>query len=186
MGKVIAGMTMSLDGYVSDRNGSIDRLYPDLDALRETEWLQEEIRTTGAVVMGRHAYEMGRGDFTGYEFQTPIFVLVHAMPAEVAKGENDKLRFTFVTDGVASAIARAKEAAGDKDVVVIGGAQTFRQVLDAGLVDEIEVGIVPVLLGEGLRHFEHLNVGRIELEQLYVIESPGRTDIRYRVHMVHP
>ena len=69
MAKVIVGMTTSLDGFVNDRNGSVKRLYPDLEALRKTEMLQEAIAYTGAVVMGRRAYEMANGDLTGYEFK---------------------------------------------------------------------------------------------------------------------
>jgi len=141
MGKVLAGMTMSLDGFIQDSNGSVARLYPDLDALRQTDLLQEEIRRTGAVVMGRRAYDMAQGDFTGYEFQVPIFVLTDAAPATVARGENDRLRFTFVTDGIEHAIAQARAAAGDKDVAVIGGAQTVQQCLQAGLVDELQIDL---------------------------------------------
>ena len=74
MGNVLAGMAMSLDGFIEDRNGSVARLYPDFDAMRQTDLLQEEIGRTGAVVMGRRAYDMAQGDFTGYEFQVPIFV----------------------------------------------------------------------------------------------------------------
>src|SRR5207249_3435023 len=85
--KVILGTTMSLDGFINDRNGSVQSLYPDLEELRKTEMLQESIRTTGAVVMGRHAYDMGEGDFTDYEYQVPIFVLTHHVPEKVAKGE---------------------------------------------------------------------------------------------------
>src|SRR3712207_4949960 len=115
MGKVVLGMTISLDGFVNDRNGSVERLYPDLAALRETEILQEAMRTTGAVVMGRRSYDMGQGDFTGYEFQVPIFVLTHHVPEKPAKGENEYLKFHFVTDGVVSAIEKAKVAAGERD-----------------------------------------------------------------------
>jgi len=181
MGKVLLGMAMSLDGFVNDRNGAVGRLYPDLEALRKTEMLQELIKTTGAVVMGRHAYAMAEGDFTGYEFQVPIFVLSHAVPEKVAKGENERLSFTFVTDGIESAIEKAKAAAGDKYVTVIGGANTAQQCIQAGLLDEIQIGIVPVLLGEGLRLFEHIGTEQIELESTRVIESPGRTDLRFRV-----
>ena len=85
MGNVIVGATMSLDGFMSDRHGDISRLYPDLQALRRTEMLQEEIQTTGAVVMGRRAYDMAEGDVTDYEFQVPIFVLTHHVPEKVAK-----------------------------------------------------------------------------------------------------
>jgi dihydrofolate reductase len=102
-------MTVSLDGFVNDRHGSVARLYPDLAALRKTEVLEEAIANTGAVVMGRRAYEMANGDFTGYEFQVPIFVVTHHPPMEVARGENAKMSFTFVGD-VGGAIQKAKRA----------------------------------------------------------------------------
>ena len=154
MGKVIIGATMSLDWFMNDRNGDVSRLYPDLEALRRTEMLQEEIRTTGAVVMGRRAYDMAEGDLTDYEYQVPIFVLTHAVPEQEVKGENDQLTLTFVTTGIERAIDLAKAAAGDKHVMVVGGAKTAQQCLRAGLVDEIHIGIAPVLFGEGLRFFE--------------------------------
>ena len=181
MGKVLFGMAMSLDGFVNDRNGDVGRLYPDLEALRKTEMLRELIKTTGAVVMGRRAYDMAEGDFTGYEFQVPIFVLSHDVPEKVAKGENERLSFTFVTDGIESAIEKAKAAAGDKYVTVIGGANTAQQCIQAGLLDEVQIGIVPVLLGEGLRLFEHIGAEQIELESTRVIESPGVTHLGFRV-----
>jgi dihydrofolate reductase len=181
MGKVVLGMTISLDGFVNDRNGDVGRLYPDIANLRNTEVVQEAIRTTGAVVMGRHAYDMAQGDFTGYEFQTPIFVLTHHIPEEVAKGENENLRFYFVTDGIEGAIEKAKIAAGDKNVAVIGGADTAQQLLNAGLVDELEVDIAPVLFGAGLRLFENLDVEQIELEQIKVLEYRGVTHMKYRL-----
>lgn len=181
MGKVIVGATMSLDWFMNDRNGDVSRLYPDLEALRKTEMLAEEIQTTGAVVMGRRAYDMAEGDLTDYEFQVPIFVLTHSVPEKVAKGENDTLTLTFVTDGIERAIEQAKAAAGDKHVMVIGGANTAQQCLRSGLVDEIHIGIVPVLLGEGLRFFESLESEQIELERIKVFESPARTDLWFRV-----
>ena len=181
MGTVVAGMMMSLDGYIQDSNGSVARLYPDFDALRQTDLLQEEIRRTGAVVMGRRAYDMAQGDFTGYEFQVPIFVLTHQAPETVAKGENEQLRFTFVTDGIEHAIAQARAAAGEKDVAVIGGAQTVQQCLHAGLVDELQIDLVPLLLGGGLRLFEQPGSKPVELERIRVIEYPWFTHLRFRV-----
>ena len=181
MAKVLLGTTMSLDGFINDRNGDVNRLYPNLGELRNTELLQEEIRTTGAVVMGRHAYDMAQGDFTDYEFQVPIFVVTHHVPEKTAKGENGRLTFTFVTDGIESAIENAKTAAGDQYVEVIGSANIAQQCLQKGLVDEIIIGIVPILLGEGLRFFAHLGIEPVELEKIKVIESPGRTDLRFRV-----
>src|SRR5687768_1035024 len=111
MGKVVIGMTISLDGFVNDRNGSVEKLYPDFEEMKKSEVLQRAMRDTGAVVMGRHSYDMAEGDFTGYEFQTPIFVLTHHPPEQAAKGENDKLRFIFVADGIESAVRQAKTAA---------------------------------------------------------------------------
>src|SRR4051794_4652697 len=165
MGNVIIGASISLDGFMNDRHGDVSRLYPDFEALRRTEMLQEEIRTTGAVVMGRRAYDMGEGDLTDYEYQVPIFVLTHHVPEQVVKGENDQLTVTFVTDGIESALEKAKAAAGDKQVTVVGGANIAQQCLRAGLVDEIHMGIIPILLGEGLRFFEPLDNEQIELER---------------------
>ncbi|HEU5199632.1 MAG TPA: dihydrofolate reductase family protein [Ktedonobacterales bacterium] len=181
MANVIVGATLSLDGFMNDRNGDISRLYPDFDALHGTEMLQEEIRMTGAVVMGRRSYEMAEGDLTGYEYQVPIFVLTHYPPVQRPKGENDQLTVTFVTDGIERVIERAKAAAGDKQVTVVGGANTAQQCLRAGLVDEIHLGIVPVLLGAGLRFFDPLVDEQMKLERTRVFESATRTDLWFRV-----
>ena len=131
--------------------------------------------------MGRRAYNMAQGDFTNYEFQVPIFVLTHVVPEQVVKGENDHLTVTFVMDGIESAIEKAKAAAGDKQVMVVGGANTAQQCLRAGLVDEIHIGIVPVLFGEGLRFFGPGGNEQMELERTRVFESPTRTDLWFRV-----
>jgi len=181
MGNVIVGATMSLDWFMNDRNGDVSRLYSDFEALHRTEMLQEEIRMTGAVVMGRRAYDMAEGDLTDYEYQVPIFVLTHHIPEQVTKGQNDQLTVTFVTDGIESAIEKAKTAAGDKHVMVVGGANTAQQCLRAGLVDEIHIGIVPVLFGEGLRFFEPLVNQQMEMERTRVFESPTRTDLWFRL-----
>jgi dihydrofolate reductase len=180
MAKVIVGMTVSLDGFVNDRHGSVERLYPNLAALARTEMLREAIANTGAVVMGRRAYDMANGDFTGYEFQVPIFVVTHRPPARSARGENAKLSFAFVGD-IQDAIKKAREAGGPRDVTIIGGASTAQQALKAHLVDELHVGIIPVLLGDGLRFFENLGDEDPQLEAIKVLESEGRTDIQYRV-----
>lgn len=183
MGNVILGMTISLDGFVNDRDGRVDRLYPDLAELGKTEMLREAIRTTGAVVMGRNAYAMADPDTFAdtYEFQTPIFVLTHAPPEKMPK-ENDNLKVIFVTDGIRSAMTRAKAAAGERNVTVIGGASTFQQCLRERLCDEVQIGIMPVLFGRGLRLFEHLEDEDIRLEKVRMMESPGgRTDIWFRV-----
>jgi dihydrofolate reductase len=124
---------------------------------------------------------MAEGDLTGYEYQVPIFVLTHHIPEKGPEGENERLTVTFVTDGIESALEKAKAAAGDKQVTVVGGAQTAQQCLRAGLVDEIHLGIVPVLFGEGLRFFDPLVNEQMKLERIRVFESPTRTDLWFRV-----
>ena len=181
MAKVIVGTTMSLDGFMNDRQGSLGRLYPNLEDLRKTEMLQESMRSTGAVVMGRHAYDLANADFTGYEYQVPIFVVTHNPPQQATKGQNENLQITFVTDGIESAIEKAKAAAGERDVTIVGGASITQQIINAELFDEIQIGIVPELFGGGLRFFDNAMFENIKLEQIGVLQSPFRTDIRFRV-----
>lgn len=158
MEKVILGATLSLDGFINDPNGSVGALYQDLDTLRDTEPLRESIQNTGAVVMGRNSFAMAKDPDSladNYEYQVPISVLTHKVPKGRPK-EIDLLTFTFVTDGIESAIEQAKKAAGDRDVTVIGGASTAQQCLKAGLADELHIDIIrkPVirLCGESRQH----------------------------------
>lgn len=181
MGAVIIGATLSLDGFMNDRHGDVGRLYPDLPDLRYTEMLREEIQMTGAVVMGRHAYDMAHGNLTGYEYQVPIFVLTHHPPAEQPQGQNERLTVAFVAESVERCIARAQLAAGDKQVTVVGGAATAQQCLRAGLVDELHLGIVPIVLGAGLRFFDPDIDQQLRLERTRVYTTPTRTDLWFRV-----
>lgn len=181
MSRVIAGMTMSLDGFVVDRDGSASALYPDFDALRDSAYMREAIDETGAVLMGRRTFEMGDPDsYVGeYEFQVPIIVVTHH-PPETPPKQDENLTFTFVTDGVESAVRQATAAAGDRAVTVVGGPTVIRQLLDAGLVDELHVDVMPVLLGEGLRLFEDGGTP-VGLEKIEVREVAARTSFRFRV-----
>jgi len=182
MAKVIVGMTISLDGFVADETGSVGRLYTDFAALQGTPYMEAMIEATGAVLMGKRAFEMGDPDsYVGnYEFQVPIFVLTHHPPS-VAPKQDERLTFTFVTDGVESAVTQAKAAAGDKVVQVIGGASVVQQLLRALLVDELQLDVMPVLLGTGLRFFENAGVERLALEKIGVQEIGARTSLRFRV-----
>jgi dihydrofolate reductase len=170
-----------LDGFMQDRHADIRRLYPDLEALGRTEMLPEEIRMTGAVVLGRWTYDMAQGDLTEYEYQVPIFVLTHNVPREVARGQNDRLSVTFLSTGIRQAFAQATTAAGERCVLVVGGAETAQQCLRAGLVDEIHLGIVPLLFGEGLRFFGPLPDEQLHMERTRVFASASRTDLWFRV-----
>lgn len=175
-------MSVSLDGYVNDRHGSVDQLYSDFDELHEAPSFKEMITATGAVVMGRHTYDMADPEEWAndtYEFQNPIFVLTHNPPTKYPIG-NDKLHFVFVTDGIESAISEAKRVAGDKDVQVIG-ANTIQQCLNAGICDELQIDIMPVLLGRGLRLFENIDTDKIKLQRTKVSETtPTRTTITFQ------
>jgi dihydrofolate reductase len=184
MAKVIVGATMSLDGFIADSTGSLELLYPALEALHDMEPLREAMQNTGAAVIGRHAYAMAEDPdwYTGnYEFQVPIFVLTHHPPTRHPK-QTEHLTFTYVTDGIESAIRQAKAAAGDKDVTVIGGASTAQQVLRAGLADELDIYVMPLLLCGGLRLFDNISTQLIQLERTRVMELPGgRTYLRFRI-----
>src|ERR1700716_572385 len=157
-------MTISLDGFVADQNGNAGRLYPDLAALRHTAYMKDAIEQTGAVLMGRRTFEMGDPDsYVGnYEFQVPIFVLTHHPPS-VAPKQDEHLTFTFVTDGVESAIAQAAAAARDKAVTVVGGASVAQQLLRAGVVDELQFDVMPVFLCAGLRFFDRTDLEHVKL-----------------------
>jgi dihydrofolate reductase len=183
MRKVIAGMTMSLDGFVNDRNGSAQSLSPDFEELHDVHSFQEMIKDTGAVIMGRHTYEMADPFLwinDDYEFQVPIFVLTHTPPAKFPKG-NDKLTLTFVTEGIESAVSQAKKAAGDQDIQVIG-ANTIQQCLNSGLCNELGIDVMPILLGKGLRLLENIDTDKITLERVKVEETTSmRTSIVFKV-----
>ncbi len=115
--------------------------------------------------MGRHAYSMGDPDsfVDYYEYQVSIFVLTHAVPEKLPR-ENERLTFTFVTDGIESTMRQAKSAAGDQDVTIVGGASTFQQCFSAGFVDELHIDIMPVLFGARQRRIaeivQKLTVGK--------------------------
>ncbi|AYY13187.1 dihydrofolate reductase [Actinobacteria bacterium YIM 96077] len=152
-----------------------------------TPVVEEAQANVGAVVMGRNMFGGGPGPWgeepwTGWwgdnpPFHAPVFVLTH-YPREPLTMEGGTT-FHFVTDGIESALAQARDAAGDKDVSLAGGANVVQQYLAAGLVDEFELHVTPVLLGGGERLFE--NVDGLEVEQVRAIDAPGVTHIKYRV-----
>lgn len=151
--------------------------------------LAEAFENIGAVLMGRNMFGGGPGPW-GDEpwqgwwgddppFHVPVFVVTH-YPREPLVKEGGTT-FTFVTDGVESAVAQAKDAAAGKDVGVGGGAQIAQQCLAAGLIDEMQLHVVPILLRGGARLLEDLGDGPLGLEQIRVVEGPGVTHIKYEV-----
>ena len=188
---IILGLSLSLDGYSNDRHGDVGPLYPDpapckgVAAMQADPVLQESIATTGAVVMGRHTFNMAADPdwyAFNYEYQVPIFVLTHQPPARHPK-DGGGLTVTFVTAGVASALTQARAAAGERHVTIIGGgAQTAQQCLRSGLVDEIHVDVMPLLLGGGLRPLDAALAAPVRLERLSVHDfAGGGTHLRFRV-----
>jgi dihydrofolate reductase len=143
----------------------------------ESDVLEEAFANVGAVVMGRRMFDLAEGPW-GDEppFYNPVFVVTHRPRETLAK---KRTTFTFVTDGVESTVEQARAAAGDKDVSISGGAQISQQCLRAGLVDELQLHVVPVLLGGGKRLLD--DVGRGELELDRVVDSARVTHLRYRV-----
>jgi dihydrofolate reductase len=201
MANVTADISISLDGFIAgpdDRPGlglgrGGERLHEWITGLeswrerhglgggqtnRDTEVLEEAFTNVGAIVVGRRMYENAEGWGENPPFHMPVFVLAHQAREQLVK--DGGTTFTFVTDGIESALDQANAAAGGKDVAVGGGANTIQQVLRAGLLDELQIHLVPIFLGGGIRLFEHLGPAPIELERVRVIDSPDVTHLKYR------
>lgn len=212
MSRIIASLSMSLDGCIAGLNDSRDnplgdggeRLHEWMTSLegwrrehgleggvrnQDSEVAEEHGRNVGAYIMGRGMFSNGAGPweddpFRGYwgddpPFHGPVFVLTHH-PREslpMAGGTT----FHFVTSGVEAALDQATAAAGDKDVRVCGGAQVVRQCLGAGLLDQLDLQIVPTVLGDGIRLFDGIDPAAVRLVPDRVIASPAVTHIRYLV-----
>jgi len=202
MGKVRTGHSTSLDGFIAGPNdgpeapmgeggerllgwyfgGDTEYRLPGTEmvfkvAPQTAELLRETRTTTGALVTGRRTFDLTHGWGGRHPLDVPVFVVTHqASPGWVSDGSP----FTFVRDGLESAVAQAKAAAGDKDVGVIG-ANLVQQCIKAGLLDEIHLDMVPVVLGGGVGLFDHLGTGPIELERTRVIEGAGVTHLTFRV-----
>jgi dihydrofolate reductase len=156
----------------------------------DDEVVKESTGRAGAFVMGRRMFSSGAGSWEddpkadGWwgddpPFRAPVFILTHHPREPVEKQEGTT--YIFVTDGVESALEQARSAAGDKDIQIAGGANVIQQYLNAGLVDEFQVHVVPVFLGSGVRLFDDLG-GRSDLELTRVVDSPAVTHLSYRVN----
>lgn len=189
MGKVILDMSMSLDGFIAGSN--VGKEYPmGVNGESLHTWMfgmpkdkvdvdveREMFANTGAVILGNRTFTVGVDLWEDVPFPAPSFVLTHK--------EREKLImksgiFTFVTDGIESALQQAQAVADDKDVRLMG-ADIAQQFLSAGLLDEIQINHVPILLGDGVRLFEHVGIKNSQLEKDRVLDSPHATHIRYRV-----
>lgn len=196
MGTIAAGFSMSLDGFIAGPEDDVQRVFAwmyqgdttmnlssgDTDfelqvSAESADQYQEAMHQTGAIVSGRRMFEVAGAWGGKHPMDVPVVVLTHNVPQEWVY---DGSPFTFVTDGVESALAKAREIAGDKNIGV-GGADVTRQCLKLGLLDEIQIDLVPVLLGRGVRLFEYLGVEPIELESTGVSAAPGVTHLSFRV-----
>ncbi len=202
MGRVTVGLSMSLDGFIAGPNdgpgsplgeggerlfawysgGDTEYRLPGTEMVfnlspQSAELLREVERTMGAFVTGRRTFDIANGWGGRPPLGVPSFVVTHTVPQDwVYEGSP----FTFVTDGVESAVEQAKAVAADKDVAV-GAASITQQCIRAGLLDEVHINLVPLLLGGGVRLFDHLGTEAIELERTRVIEAPGVTHLGFRV-----
>ena len=196
MATVGAGFSMSLDGFIAGPDDDVQRLFAwmfsgDTDVTlsrgdgeielkvpsQSAERFEETNEIIGAIVSGRRMFDVAGAWGGKHPMDVPVFVVTHTVPKEWDKPEYP---FTFVTDGLESALEQARKVAGEKSIGV-GGADITRQCLKAGLLDEIGIDLVPVLLGSGVRLFEHLGIEPIELECTSVAAVPGVTHLRYRV-----
>jgi dihydrofolate reductase len=191
---VVLYMSMSVDGFITGpddgpehglgvdgerlhawlSDGGVDPgSYRPADAANATVF--DELMATGAVIVGRRTFEFAGGWAGDHHDGVPIFVLTHAAPDEPAPGHA-----RYVTDGIESCVAQAKAAAGDRDIL-LHGAATAQACLRAGLLDEMQLHLVPVLLGQGRRLFDDLPPDHHELELLRTLDAPGVLHLRYRV-----
>jgi dihydrofolate reductase len=179
MGAVVLDMAVSLDGFVAGPNNEDGGLYdwyftPTASGARIRD---ELIESTGAMILGKRAFGSEPEGFDT-PYKIPHFVLSHTPQAPISR---EGMQFIFVNDGIESALAQARAAAGDKAVCIAGGAATARQFIGAGLVDEIQLHLVNVLLGDGLRLFERTAFATVQLERTRVVENEGVTHLRFRV-----
>ena len=199
----VAGPNQTLDEPIGEGGEALHEWAVELASWRErhglsggevnvdSEVLEEALQNAGATVMGRRMFSGGQGPWEDDPnadawwgddppFGHPVFVLTHHPRETVTK--RGGTTFTFVTDGIEAALEQARAAAGDKDVAVGGGANVAQQYLRAGLLDELRLHVAPVLLGDGVRLFEHhVASGQLELEGTRVIESAAVTHLGYRV-----
>ena len=195
-GKVTTGFSMSLDGFVAGPNEDFQQLFAwmssgDTDytvtigdqeqtlkiAAESVEMFENTINTAGVLVAGRRLYELTHGWGGHHPVGAPVLVVTHRPAPEWVQ---EDWPVTFVTDGLESAIEQAKAIAGAKNVV-IASTTIVQQCLNAGLLDEIHIDLVPFLLGEGVRLFEHLKVAPVALEDPQVSIGKGVTHLTYRV-----
>jgi dihydrofolate reductase len=194
MGNVSIGFSMSLDGFIAGPNDEVDRLFKwyfmggtdhtvssgDQEFKMSSsgaEMIEEAGRTVGALVTGRRTFDVAHAWGGKHPMDVPIIVVTHRVPQEWVKVGSP---FTFVTDGVESAIEKARRIAGDKDIAV-GAPKIAQQCLKAGLIDEINIDLVPVLLGKGIRLFDNLGTQAIELESRNATNAAGVTHLLFRV-----
>jgi dihydrofolate reductase len=183
MTQVILDMAISLDGCIAGPDGADAGLHnwyfdppPNSRAI-----IDELITGLGAIIMGRRTYQTGADadGFVDNPYNAAHFILTHHGPDQLPRGATP---FTFVTDGIESALAQARIAAGDRDIAIGGGADVARQYLSAGLIDMIQLHIVPVIIGGGLRLFDTPIASTPTLDITRVVVSSGVTHIQYRVN----
>ena len=197
MAKVVAFMSMSLDGYVADRTDRVAEVFSwyfsgdvEVSTASATSGMTFHVSApsavhlralqaeAGAMLTGRRTFEVAGGWGGRHPWDVPAFVVTHHVPDGWPRPGST---VQFVTDGIATAVARAKSAAGAKSVFV-HGAKTIQQCLDAGLLDEVHIDLAAVLLGAGVRLFDDLAHTPIILGDPTVIAGVGVTHLRYPVH----
>ena len=196
MSKLVAIMSMSLDGYVADRHDGVGEVFDwymnsgnvefhtggsDPMTFRVSPWSAIHLRALwselGAVLTGRRTFDVAQG-WGGNHAWGPAYVLTYEVPPSWPRPNST---VHFVTDGIESAVKQAKAAAGGKSVAV-HGADTIQQLLNAGLVDELNIDVAAVLLGSGVRLFDHLAGTPAVLGSPTMIQGVGVTHLRYQVH----
>lgn len=202
MGQVYVSLSISLDGFIAGPNdghefplgeggerlfqwySTGDTEYTMPNGIMSTkisrvsaDYLNDKLSQVGALICGRRTFDIAHGWGGRHPADVPVVIITHEVPADWADSDAP---FTFVTDGIESAVRQARAIAGDRDIGV-AAASIAQQCLEAGLLDGIQLNLVPVLLGGGVRLFDHLGAAPINLERVAVIDAPDVTHLEYLV-----
>jgi dihydrofolate reductase len=195
MTKVTAGFSMSLDGFVADAHDDPARVFKwyssggtshEVEAGHQTfhmsaegaDYIKQAGQVAGVLVTGRRTFDLSKAWGGRHPMNVPMVVVTHNIPAEWVDKEDSP--FTFVTDGVESAIAKAREIAGEKDVVV-GAPSIAQQCIELGILDQIGIDLAPVLLGEGVRLFDKIGVDPRELQ---IVAASGDSNVTHIIYHI--
>jgi dihydrofolate reductase len=181
MAIVLLDMAMSLDGFIAGTNDEYEGLHDWFfsPADEDRRVVEESIASTGVIIMGRRTFDQGvqMDGFVVNPYKVPHFIISHRSYSRPVKGET---KFIFISEGISNTLQEARSVAGEKNIVIAGGANIARQFLRLGLVDEIQLHIAPIIYGEGIPLFDDLPGKVTGLKKIQAVTSPDVLHVRYK------